>query len=212
MIRATHEISIGLEGLGTQPQWVLEITPFLFEFDLTPVLARSTKNSGAGQPTLVPAQQVSLDLKALVLARLDDLLKASEQISKDNPTLDPSTLRDPLNEFKKTFEAGKMGDAGMQLDIFSVTLRLMQRNDFLKGLQEAHLRAGLHRLVSAFALFREQVQRQTVKICTGLYVSEDGKTEEILSPLVTDVIKKLTFTNRQTGAKENFTLKESKCF
>jgi hypothetical protein len=51
-----------------------------------------------------------------------------------------------------------------------------------------------------------------VKICTGLYISEDQKSEEVLSPLLTDVIKKLTFTNTKTGAKETFTLKESKCF
>ncbi len=95
-----------------------------------------------------------------------------------------------------------------QGDILSVG----KRNDFLKGLQETHLRAGLYRLVSAFVLFREQVQRQTVKVYTGLYVSEDQKTEEVLSPLVTDVIKKLTFINRQTGVKQTFTLKESKCF
>jgi hypothetical protein len=67
-------------------------------------------------------------------------------------------------------------------------------------------------LVSAFALFREQALRQTVKICTGLYISEDQKSEEVLSPLLTDVIKKLTFTNTKTGAKETFNLKESKCF
>lgn len=214
LTRATHELSIGLEGLGTEPYWALEITPFILEFNINPrqAPARSTATPLVEQPAMRSDQQASIDLKALVLKHLDDLLKASDQVSKDNPTLDPATLRDPLNEFKKAFEAGKMSDAGMQVDIFSVTLRLMQKNEFLKGLQETYLRAGLYRLVVAFALWREQVQRQTVKVCTGLYVSEDQKTEEVLSPLMTDVIKKLTFTNKQTGVKETFTLKESKCF
>ncbi len=214
LTRATHELSIGLEGLGTKPQWVLEITPFILEFDLKPrqAPARSTATPLAEQPLMQPDQQASIDLKALVLKHLDGLLKASEQIAKDNPTLDPSTFRDPLNEFKKAFETGKMGDAAMQLDIFSVTLRLVQKSGLLKGFEETHLRTGLHRLVSAFVLFREQVQRQAVKVCTGLFVSEDQKTEEVLSPLLTEAFKKLTVTNRQTGAKETFTLKESKCF
>lgn len=141
LTRATHEISIGLEGLGTTPQWVLEITPFIFEFDLTPRPAPARSTATPEQPVMQPDQ-----------------------------------------------------------------------NELLKGLQEAHLRTGLHRLVSAFVLFREQVQRQTTKVCTGLYVSEDQKTEEVLSPLMTEVLKKITFTNKQTGTKETFTLKESKCF
>jgi hypothetical protein len=169
-------------------------------------------DGGTVAQLIQPAQQATIDLKALVLSRLEDLLKASEQMAKENPALDPTSLRDPLTEFKKAFEANKMNDAAMQLDIVSVILLLLQKNGLVTRLQEAHLRAGLHRLVSAFALFREQVQRQTVKICTGLYISEDQKSEEVLSPLLTDVIKKLTVTNRQTGAKETFTLKESKCF
>ena len=169
-------------------------------------------NGGTAAQLVQPAQQATIDLKALVLARLDDLLKANEQIAKENPNLDPTSLRDPLTEFKKAFEANKMSDAAMQLDIVSVILLLAQKNGFVTRLQEAHLRTGLHRLVSAFALFREQAQRQTVKICTGLYISEDQKSEEVLSPLLTDVIKKLTFTNTKTGAKETFILKESKCF
>ncbi|MCL6642889.1 MAG: hypothetical protein K6T71_06160, partial [Candidatus Bipolaricaulota bacterium] len=195
------------------PQWVLEITPFILEFGINSHQAPASSDKTPGdQPAVQPDQQISLDLKALVLSRLEDLLKASEQIAKENPTFDPALLRDPLTEFKKTFEAGKMGDAAMQLDIVSVTLLLAHKNGLIPRLQEADLRAGLHRLVSAFALFRERVQRQTVKICTGLFISEDQKTEEVLSPLLTEVLKKLTITNRQTGAKETFTLKESKCF
>jgi hypothetical protein len=34
----------------------------------------------------------------------------------------------------------------------------------------------------------------------------------VLSPFIIEALKKLTFTNRQTGAKETFNLKESKCF
>jgi hypothetical protein len=169
-------------------------------------------DGGTVAQLIQPAQQATIDLKALVLSRLEDLLKASEQMAKESPALDPTSLRDPLTEFKKAFEANKMNDAAMQLDTVSVILLLLQKNGLVTRLQEAHLRAGLHRLVSAFALFREQVQRQTVKICTGLYISEDQKSEEVLSPLLTDVIKKLTVTNTKTGAKETFTLKESKCF
>jgi hypothetical protein len=211
--RATHEIGIGLEGLGTKPHLLLEITPFILDFAINPGETSSAQDKQPVEQSLVqPAQQATIDLKALVLSRLEDLLKASEQMAKENPALDPTSLRDPLTEFKKAFEANKMNDAAMQLDIVSVILLLLQKNGLVTRLQEAHLRAGLHRLVSAFALFREQVQRQTVKICTGLYISEDQKSEEVLSPLLTDVIKKLTVTNRQTGAKETFTLKESKCF
>lgn len=214
--RATHEIGIGLENIGGEPRWVLELTPFVIDFEINPRPNQARAISSAPalqQPTAQLDQQVSLDLKSLVLARLDDLLKAIEQMAKGIPTLDPTALRDPLTEFKKAFEAGKMNDAAMQLDTFSVTLLLIQRNGLLTKFQETHLRAGLHRLVSAFALFREQVQRQTVKICTGLFVSEDQKSEEVLlSPLLTEILKKLTFTNTKTGAKETFTLKESKCF
>jgi hypothetical protein len=211
--RATHEIGIGLEGLGTKPHLLLEITPFILDFAINPGETSSAQDKQPVEQSLVqPAQQATIDLKALVLSRLEDLLKASEQMAKENPALDPTSLRDPLTEFKKAFEANKMNDAAMQLDTVSVILLLLQKNGLVTRLQEAHLRAGLHRLVSAFALFREQVQRQTVKICTGLYISEDQKSEEVLSPLLTDVIKKLTVTNRQTGAKETFTLKESKCF
>lgn len=213
--KAVHEISLRLEGVGDRPIWLLEITPFTFDFEInlpsSPVQAASSA-SRAQQPTAHPDQQVSLDLKALVLSRLDDLFKANEQASKEIPGLDPSTLRDPLNDFKKAFEAGKMNDAIIQLDIVSITLLVAHRSGFMPKLQEAHLRAGLHRLVSAFALYREQVQRQAVKICTGLFVSEDQKSEEVLSPLLTEMMKKLTFTNRTTGAKETFTLKESKCY
>jgi hypothetical protein len=213
--KAVHEITLSLEGVGNEPTWVIEFTPFVIDFEVNPYpnQARAVSSTPASQqPTAQPDQQVSLDLKALVLSRLEDLLKASEQMAKENPALDPTSLRDPLTEFKKAFEANKMNDAAMQLDTVSVILLLLQKNGLVTRLQEAHLRAGLHRLVSAFALFREQVQRQTVKICTGLYISEDQKSEEVLSPLLTDVIKKLTVTNRQTGAKETFTLKESKCF
>jgi hypothetical protein len=169
-------------------------------------------DGGTVAQLIQPAQQATIDLKALVLSRLEDLLKASEQMAKESPALDPTSLRDPLTEFKKAFEANKMNDAAMQLDTVSVILLLLQKNGLVTRLQEAYLRAGLHRLVSAFALFREQALRQTAKICTGLYISEDQKSEEVLSPLLTDVIKKLTVTNRQTGTKETFTLKESKCF
>jgi hypothetical protein len=115
--KAVHEITLSLEGVGNEPTWVIEFTPFVIDFEINPH----------------PNQ-----------ARAVSSTPASQQ-----PT---------------------------------------------------------------FALFREQVQRQTVKICTGLYISEDQKSEEVLSPLLTDVIKKLTFTNTKTGAKETFNLKESKCF
>ena len=211
--KAVHEITLSLEGVGDKPTWVIEFTPFVFDFEITPRSSPArTSPSVSTQPTTHPEQQTQVDLKALVLARLDDLLKASEQIAKENPNLDLTSLRDPLTDFKKAFEANKMSEAAMQLDIVSVILLLAQKNGFVTRLQEAHLRTGLHRLVSAFALFREQAQRQAVKICTGLYISEDQKSEEVLSPLLTDVIKKLTFTNTKTGAKETFTLKESKCF
>jgi hypothetical protein len=213
--KAVHEITLSLEGVGNEPTWVIEFTPFVIDFEINPHpnQARAVSSTPASQqPTAQPDQQVSLDLKALVLSRLEDLLKSSEQMAKENPALDPTSLRDPLTEFKKAFEANKMNDAAMQLDTVSVILLLLQKNGLVTRLQEAHLRAGLHRLVSAFALFREQVQRQTVKICTGLYISEDQNSEEVLSPLLTDVIKKLTFTNTKTGAKETFNLKESKCF
>jgi hypothetical protein len=213
--KAVHEITLSLEGVGNEPTWVIEFTPFVIDFEINPHpnQARAVSSTPASQqPTAQPDQQVSLDLKALVLSRLEDLLKASEQMAKESPALDPTSLRDPLTEFKKAFEANKMNDAAMQLDTVSVILLLLQKNGLVTRLQEAYLRAGLHRLVSAFALFREQALRQTAKICTGLYISEDQKSEEVLSPLLTDVIKKLTVTNRQTGAKETFNLKESKCF
>nr|BAL59149.1 hypothetical protein HGMM_OP3C304 [Candidatus Acetothermum autotrophicum] len=211
--KAMHEIGISLEGVGNKPTWVIEFTPFVIDFEIN--LPPSTERVSASlpaQPQAQPEQQAQVDLKALVLTRLDDLLKAGEQIAKENPSLDLTALRDPLTEFKKAFEANKMDDAAIQLDAFSVTLLFIQRNGLLTKFQEMYLRAGLHRLVSAFALFREQVQRQKIKVCTGLFVSEDQKSEEVLSPMLTDVIKKLTFTNTKTGAKETFTLKESRCF
>jgi hypothetical protein len=183
----------------------------VIEFEINPrsSAARASASLPA-QPVAQPEQQASLDLKALVLARLDDLIKASEQTAKDLNNI--ATLTDPLNEFKKAFDSGKIDDAAIQLDAFSVTLLFIHRNEVLSRFQETYLRTGLQRLVSAFALFREQVQRQKIKICTGLFVSEDQKSEEVLSPMLTEMMKKLTFTNRSTGAKETFTLKESKCF
>lgn len=109
-------------------------------------------------------------------------------------------------------EAGKVLEAAFQLNAFSMVLRAIRKMAFLTDYDETHLRTGLHRLIAALALFVEKIQRQTIKICTGLYVSEDQKKEEIISPFVNEAIKKLTFTNRQTGAKETFTLKESKCW
>lgn len=211
--KVVHEIGISLEGVGNKPRWVIEFTPFAVDFEINPSL--STERVSASLPAqsqAQPEQQAQLDLKALVLSRLDDLLKANEQIATENPALDLSALRDPLTEFKKAFDSGKMSDAAIQLDTFSVTLLFIQRNGLLTKFQEMHLRTGLHRLASAFALFREQVQRQKIKVCTGLFVSEDQKSEEVLSPMLTDVLKKLMFTNTKTGAKETFTLKESKCF
>lgn len=229
----SHEVNFKLKNIGGKPTWSVEFFPFTVAFDIEGWLEREesfwsnplSKPVPSDLPQLsipalfvpndvnvFPDQQTSIDLKALVLARLDDLLKASEQTAKENPSLDLTALRDPLTEFKKAFEANKMNDAAIQLDTFSVTLLFIQRNGLLTKFQETHLRAGLHRLVSAFALFREQAQRQKIKICTGLFVSEDQKSEEVLSPMLTDVIKKLTFTNTKTGAKETFTLKESRCF
>lgn len=164
-----------------------------------------------GQPTAQLEQQTQIDLKALVLARLDDLSKASEQIAKDK-SIDVATVTDPLKEFKKLFEAGKVLEAAFQLNAFSMVLRAIRKMAFLADYDETHLRTGLHRLISAFALFTERVQRQTTKVCTALYLSEDQKTEEVISPFVNEAVKKLTFTNRTTGAKETFTLKESRCF
>lgn len=209
--KAVHEIGLSLERVDDKPRWVIELTPFAIGFEINP-RPSAERAPASAQPQAQPEQQTQLDLKALVLARWDDLLKVSEQTAKENPALDPTALREPLTEFKKLFEAGKMNDAAMQLDTFSVTLLFIQRNGLLTKFPETHLRAGLHRLVSAFVLYREKVQRQTVKVCTGLFVSEDQKSEEVLSPLLTDVIKKLTFTNTKTGAKETFTLKESRCY
>lgn len=204
----THEIGFGLRGLGDKPQWVLEVTPFILDFNINP---RTKIERQTGQPTAQLEQQTQIDLKALVLARLDDLSKASEQIAKDR-SIDLATVTDPLKEFKKLFEAGKVLEAAFQLNAFSMVLRAIRKMAFLTDYDETHLRTGLHRLIAALALFVEKIQRQTIKICTGLYVSEDQKKEEIISPFVNEAIKKLTFTNRQTGAKETFTLKESKCF
>jgi hypothetical protein len=70
--------------------------------------------------------------------------------------------------------------------------------------------------MTTVALFGERVQPPPapvpLKLCTGLYVREDQKAEEVLSPFIIEALKKLTFTNTKTGAKETFTLKESKCF
>jgi hypothetical protein len=74
------------------------------------------RGSAPTEPLLAqPDQQVSLDLKALVLSRLEDLLKASEQMAKDR-SIDLATLTDPLKEFKKLFEANKIVDASLQLN------------------------------------------------------------------------------------------------
>jgi len=202
--KATHEIGINLLNLGADPSWEIEITPFFLEFEL-----------GSPQPQRPPSglsHQASLDLKKLVLAYLEDLRQASEQIIQDHPDLDPTTLRDPLSEFQRAFEAGEVGSASLQLNMFSVVLRLMRRADLLSQLEETHLRTGLHRLVMAFALFMEKVQDQVVKVCTGLYLSEDQRTEEVISPFVNEAVQTLTLTDRTTGAKERFTLRESKCF
>jgi hypothetical protein len=174
------------------------------------------RGSAPTEPLLAqPDQQVSLDLKALVLSRLEDLLKASEQMAKDR-SIDLATLTDPLKEFKKLFEANKIVDASLQLNGYSFLLRLLRKMGGMSEYDEAHLRTGLFRLMTTVALFGERVQPPPapvpLKLCTGLYVREDQKAEEVLSPLLTDVIKKLTFTNTKTGAKETFTLKESKCF
>lgn len=209
--KVVHEFGLNFEVAGKGPKWVFEIVPLVIEFEVNPRASPGrTSALRQGQSSAQPEQQSPLDLRALVLARWDEVLKASEQLAKDNPGLE--ALREPLTEFKKAFDSGKMDDAAIQLDTFSVTLLFIQRNGLLTKFQEMHLRTGLHRLVSAFALFREQVQRQKVKVCTGLFVSEDQKSEEVLSPLLTEMMKKLTFTNRTTGAKETFTLKESRCF
>lgn len=167
------------------------------------------------QPIAQPDQQVSLDLKALVLSRLDDLLKASEQIAKDLK-IDVATLTDPLKEFKKHFETGKIVDAAVQLNAYSSLLRVLIKLGVLKEYDEAHLRTGLHRLMAAVALWNERTQPPPapvpMKICTGLYQSADKKTEEVISPFLIEALKKFTFTNTKTGAKETLDLKESKCF
>jgi hypothetical protein len=174
------------------------------------------RGSAPTEPLLAqPDQQVSLDLKALVLSRLEDLLKASEQMAKDR-SIDLATLTDPLKEFKKLFEANKIVDASLQLNGYSFLLRVLRKTGGMSEYDEAHLRTGLFRLMTAVALFGERVQPPPapvpLKLCTGLYVREDQKAEEVLSPFIIEALKKLTFTNTKTGAKETFNLKESKCF
>jgi hypothetical protein len=174
------------------------------------------RGSAPTEPLLAqPDQQVSLDLKALVLSRLEDLLKASEQMAKDR-SIDLATLTDPLKEFKKLFEANKIVDASLQLNGYSFLLRALRKMGGMSEYDEAHLRTGLFRLMTTLALFGERVQPPPapvpLKLCTGLYVREDQKAEEVLSPFIIEALKKLTFTNTKTGAKETFNLKESKCF
>lgn len=211
--KAIHELRLSLEGVGDQPAWVLEITPFTFEFEinLRPSPTRAV-SSRAQQPPAQPAQQVSLDLKALVLARIDELLKASEQMAKDR-SVDINTLTKPLHEAKKAFEAGKTSDAGIQLDSYSLLLRALRKMGAFTTFteyDETHLRTGLYRVVGALALFAEHIQKKPIKVCTGLFVREDQKAEEVISPLVTDVVKRISFTT--PAGKEDFTLKESRCF
>lgn len=167
--------------------------------------------STTGALLSLPDQQVSLDLKALVLSRLDDLLKASEQIAKDK-SIEVNTLTKPLQEAKKAFESGKISDAGLQLDSYSLVLRAIRKTGVskLNEYDETHLRAGLYRVVVALALFTEHIQKKPTKICTGLFIREDQKAEEVISPLVTDMLKKISFST--PAGKEDFTLKESRCF
>jgi hypothetical protein len=214
--KAVHEIGLSLEGVGKEPKWAFEIIPLVIEFEINPrsSAARASASLPA-QPVAQPEQQASLDLKALVLARLDDLIKASEQTAKDLK-MDVATLTDPLKEFKKHFEASKLVDAALQLNAYSSILRVLRKFGVLKEYDEAHLRTGLHRLMAAVALFNERTQPPPapvpMKICTGLYQSADKKTEEVISPFLIEALKKFTFTNTQTGAKETLDLKESKCF
>jgi hypothetical protein len=215
--KAVHEITLSLEGVGNEPTWVIEFTPFVIDFEINPYpnQARAVSSTPASQqPTAQPAQQVSLDLKALVLSRLEDLLKASEQMAKDR-SIDLATLTDPLKEFKKLFEANKIVDASLQLNAYSFLLRVLRKMGGMSEYDEAHLRTGLFRLMTIVALFGERTQPPApvpLKLCTGLYVREDQKAEEVLSPFIIEALKKLTFTNTKTGAKETFNLKESKCF
>lgn len=208
--RATHEIGLGLENIGSEPRWVLEITPLIVDFNINP---RVSTKEPREQP-VAQDQQAAIDFKALVLSRWDDLLKASEQMAKEK-SIDAATLTDTLKEFKKLFEANKLVDAALQLSGYSALLRILRKMGALSEYDETHLRAGLHRLMAAAALFGERVPPPPpapLKICTGLYLSEDKKTEEVLSPFLIAALKTLTFTNKTTGAKEAFTLKESKCF
>lgn len=212
----SHEVGIRLRDLGGKPVWMIEFLPFTVSFDTDgwfdqgKLPPQSLNSFELPNPSLdsIAQQPSSVDLKALVLARLDDLLKASEQLAKEKPVLDPATFREPLNEAKKSFEAGKIPEAIVQLNSYSMVLRALRKflPDTMTEFDEAYLRSGFHRVADALALYTERAQGKSTKVCTGLYIGADKK-EEVIGQFLNEAPKTASF-----GAKGTFTLKESRCF
>ncbi len=223
----SHEISLKLKDLNGQPAWVVEFLPLVVAFDIDNLFIPAKRGNDLSFPfsTLsIPSrvaaegqsraespqqvQQTTVDLKALVLARLDDLLKASEQLSKEKPVITPDTFVTPLNEAKKAFEAGKIPDMIVQLNSYSMVLRAIRKflPDTMTEFDESYLRSGFHRLADALALYTERIQQKPTRICTGLYIDPNRK-EEVIGQFLNEAPKTASF-----GTKGTLTLKESKCF
>lgn len=225
----SHEISLKLKNLNGEPMWVVEFFPFAVAFDIDDWFNEQESNMpnrflqslplelpkpstspsvAPGQSGIQSDQQATLDLKALVLARLNDLLKASEQLSKEKPILSPETFRDPLTKAREAFEAGKIADMVVQLNSYSMVLRAMRKflPDNMTEFDEVYLRSVFHALADILALYTERTQGKPIKICTGLYISSDKK-EEVIGQFLNEAPKTASF-----AAKGTFTLKESKCF
>ncbi|MDW8110261.1 MAG: hypothetical protein RMJ96_01465 [Candidatus Bipolaricaulota bacterium] len=156
----------------------------------------------------VQAQTVSLDLKALVLSRLDELIKLAEKppvpsgVTFSFPT-------SPLKEAQKAFDAGKFDEADKQLTAFSVSLHMLRLGapagwPFSIALITETLRAALYKVINARVLFAERVQNKPMKISVGLYTS--GTREEVFGPFLIECPKELKLSIQ--GKEETFKLKE----
>lgn len=174
---------------------------------------RFLQSIGAGALTValaphIQAQTVSIDLKALFLSRLNELIKLTE-----NPPTPPGvTLSFPtssLKEAQKAFEAGKFEEVDKQLTAFSTSLQGLKLAapaglPFSMALITETMRAALYKVINARVLFAERIQGQAMKIFIGLYTS--NTREELFGPFLIECPKELKFTVQ--GKEEIFKLKE----
>lgn len=158
----------------------------------------------------IKAQTVSIDLKALFLGRIDELIKLAEKPPVPEG-VEIAIPTESLKEAKKAFEAGKLEDVGKQLNAFSTILHVLRLAappglPFSMPFISEVLRASLYKVIDAFVLFSERVGKKEAKIHVGLYVCEKEKKEEIFGPFLIKCPKELKLTIG--GKLHTFKLKE----